>query len=672
METIGTGGEGPTGALAREAAQVVLAAFDRFGAEFHRFAGRAQARFEARDWPGIQRDTAERLDLYPGVLADVLEQLRRRLGAGLRDRATWRLIRARYEASIAGQVEAPLAQTFFNSVSRRVFATVGIDPEIDFVVHEPCPLTDYAPVVDHFPAADGPAADGLAALFAALFAARPFAPGYADAPRDARAVGRIVEEQVHGRVRHLEVARPVFFRGKGAYIVGRLAVEGDGDGGRDGRDGRDGGDGGDGAGTGARHLPLVIALLNEGRGVEVDAVLLEEDEVSIVFSFARSYFLVDTNRPIELVSFLRAIMPRKPVSELFNAIGHNRHGKTEFYRALRRHMGHADDRFEFARGVRGMVMIVFTLPSYDVVFKVIRDEFDYPKTTTREHVMSRYRLVFRHDRAGRLVDAQEFEHLAFDASRFEPGLLEELRRSASQSVSVDGEKVDVRHVYTERRMIPLDVYVRESPPEAAIAAVLDYGQVLRDLAAANIFPGDMLLKNFGVSRHGRVIFYDYDEISFLTDMVFRDLPAARDDGEEMSAEPWYHVGENDVFPQEFLPFLGLTGPLRQAFLDRHGELLTAAFWRSMQEEHRAGRVPDILPYRPERRLPWRREGPGHPPLSPRAAAALAPRGPRGAEGVRLESPPSPRRPGGTAGGSDRTGRRDERTNRPTTTIRRPR
>jgi isocitrate dehydrogenase kinase/phosphatase len=584
----GTSG-GADAPLVREAARAVLGAFDRFSAEFHHCARSAQARFESGDWPGIQRDTTERLDLYSRVLAEVLAELRGILSSNLRDRDTWRRIRARYEEAVAAEVEAPLAETFFNSVTRRVFATVGIDPEIDFVAHEPCPMTDYEPVVDRFPAAGG-----LTHLFAALFASRPFVPGYADVFRDARDVAAIVAEKAAGRVRGLEVARPVFFRGKGAYIVGRLALDG-------------------------RHLPLVIALINEGRGIEVDAVLLEEDEVSIVFSFARSYFMVDTNRPIELVSFLRTIMPRKPVSELFNAIGHNRHGKTEFYRALRRHMEHSDDRFEFARGVRGMVMIVFTLPSHDVVFKVIRDDFDYPKTTTREDVMARYRLVFRHDRAGRLVDAQEFEHLEFDAARFAPELLDELRREASVGVGVVGPKVDVRHVYTERRMVPLDIYLRESPPAAARAAVLDYGQVLRDLAAANIFPGDMLLKNFGVSRHGRVIFYDYDEISFLTDMTFRELPEARSDDEEMSAEPWYHVGERDVFPQEFLPFLGLTGELREAFLEHHGELLTPGFWRSMQDEHRAGRVPDILPYRPERRL---RRGP--PDRDRRGSAGRAP------------------------------------------------
>jgi isocitrate dehydrogenase kinase/phosphatase len=369
----------------------------------------------------------------------------------------------------------------------------------------------------------------------------------------------------------------VFFRGKAAYRVGRLLTDGE-------------------------PLPFLLALSNPSGSMLVDAVLTSEDEVSIVFSFARSYFFVTWARPRELVAYLRAIMPRKRVSELYTAIGWHRHGKTELYRSLLRHLVTSDDRFEIAPGQRGMVMCVFMLPGFDVVFKVIRDRFDPPKTVTHAEVREKYRLVFRHDRAGRLVDAQQFEELEFRRERFHPELLSQLLELAGESVHVRGDVVVFRHLYTERRLRPLDLYLREAPPEAAREAVVDYGQVLRDLAATNIFPGDMLLKNFGVSRHGRLIFYDYDELAPLAECRFRELPHSSDDGEESAGEPWYYVGERDIFPEEFRTFLGLRGELLETFLAHHAELLGVAFWHRMQALHARGEVPDIYPYKASRRL----------------------------------------------------------------------
>jgi isocitrate dehydrogenase kinase/phosphatase len=260
------------------------------------------------------------------------------------------------------------------------------------------------------------------------------------------------------------------------------------------------------------------------------------------------------------------------------------------------------DRFEPAWGEKGMVMAVFTLPSFNVVFKIIKDRFPYPKTTTRQEVRAKYQLVFKHDRAGRLIDAQEFEHLEFDRARFDEGLLAELLADAAGSVSVQGDRVVIRHLYTERRVTPLNLYVRQAPQAAAREAVLDYGRAIKDLAATNIFPGDLLLKNFGVTRHGRVIFYDYDELCALTDCRFRDLPQAASHDEELSAEPWYYVDDDDIFPEEFLQFLGFPPPLRALFLEAHGDLLTADFWRGMQARLRAGEIVDIFPYKPARRL----------------------------------------------------------------------
>jgi len=289
-------------------------------------------------------------------------------------------------------------------------------------------------------------------------------------------------------------------------------------------------------------------------------------------------------------------MPRHTVHELFTVLGRAKQGKTERYRGLARHLEYSQDQFIVAPGKKGMVMAVFTLPSYDVVFKVMRDQFAPPKDISHEEVQRRYSLVVRHNKAGRLVDAQEFRMLRLEKDRIDPALLEELLTEASHRVLVDVDSIIVEHAYVERRLRPLDLYLREVDFEEATKAVIDYGNALRELAATNVFPGDLLTKNFGVSSAGRVIFYDYDEVCLLTDCNFREIPKARTHEDEMSAEPWFSVGPKDVFPEEFGNFLGFGSELESRFLEEHGELLTAAFWQELQQRHRSGEVVEVLPY----------------------------------------------------------------------------
>ncbi len=558
--------------LAERLADIVCAGFERYFSEFRRLTLAARLHFEEQDWRSAQHDWIARLDLYGVVVRDTLAAIAAR-GEAARRRDVWKDVRREYRARIMCRHGSELAESFFNSVTRRIFTTVGVDAEIEFLDVRPsaCPVGHAAPVTRTFVRTES-----VEGLVAQVLESYWFEVGYEDLAHDAGLVARAIERQAPG-IDSIEMAAPVFYRNKGAYLVGR---------------------------TRRRHAtyPLVSALLNETGRVAVDAALTTEDDASIVFSYTRSYFFVDARCPGELVSFLHAMMPRKPVSELYTAIGFNRHGKTEMYRSLRLHLHTSADRFDFARGARGMVMIVFAMPTYDVIFKVVRDRFAQPKTCTRRDVMEKYELVFKHDRAGRLIDAQQFEFLTFDRDRFAPALLDELLTHAAETVSLEGDSVVLRHVYTERRVTPLDLYLDEAGEEAARDAILDYGQAVRELAATNIFPGDLLLKNFGVTRHGRVVFYDYDELVLLTDCNFRPLPTARTDDEELAAEPWFYVGERDIFPEEFLPFLGLWGAVREAFLAAHAPLLTPAFWQEMQAEQHTGRVTDIFPYPPSRRL----------------------------------------------------------------------
>ncbi len=566
-----------SGDAAHTGALRLFRAYEAYRRAFAEITRRAPARFSARHWHVSRADAFERLELYRRTLDPAVTDLRALLGPGVSETTVWSAMKAAFEGLVAGRKDAELAETFFNSASRRIFHTVGVDSRAEFVSAAPAALPGAASEL--LVTFDGGA--GTEAALEEALAAFRFSTDWEDLARDARhAASRLdamlAEAWGAPSFDALDLLRPVFFRSKGAYLVGRVR-------------------------RGDEARPFVLALLNPRGRIVVDAVLAEEDEASIVFSFTRSYFHVESSHPAALVAFLKTLMPKKPVAELYTALGFNKHGKTELYRDLLRHLAGSEDLFVEAPGVAGMVMLVFTLPSYDVVFKVIRDSFAPPKTTERQDVLDKYRLVFHHTRAGRLADVQEFEHLSFPVSRFDPRLLERLLAGAPRTIEVRGGEVVIHHLFTERRLTPLDIFLREAGPEAARAAAIDFGEAIRDLAKANIFPGDILPKNFGLTRHGRVVFYDYDEICFLTDVNFRELPGGSDEGDE-SAEPPFWVGPDDVFPEELFTFMGLRGPAREAFLERHADLLGVRFWLEAQRRTRVGEIIDVFPYARERRL----------------------------------------------------------------------
>ena len=383
----------------------------------------------------------------------------------------------------------------------------------------------------------------------------------------------------------VQVLSSLFYRNKGAYLVGKVI-------------------------NGFNEMPFALPIVHiasapdrphSGR-LTIDAALFGEDDLQLIFSFARAYFMVDMEIPSAYVQFLRSLMPRKPRAEIYNAIGLQKHGKNLFYRDFLHHLRHSSDKFRIAPGIKGMVMLVFDLPSFPYVFKVIKDFYPPPKDTTREQIKGKYLLVKTHDRVGRMADTLEYANVAFPRARFEDALVAELKHHCPSVFEEDGESVVIRHLYIERRMIPLNIYLQDATPAQIGHAVVEYGNAIKDLVAANIFPGDMLWKNFGVTRHGKVVFYDYDEIEYITDCNFRRLPEARNEEEEMSGEVWYHVGPKDVFPETFGPFLLGNDAVRAVFLKHHADLLDAAFWQGHKERIAAGHVHDVFPYDAEKRL----------------------------------------------------------------------
>ena len=561
----------------------IHAAYEKYERGFEEITSRAQGRFERRDWSGAQADATERLALYKAHVDAAVADVHDILEDGVMERTVWAAMKSDHARLAAGRPDAQLAETFFNSVTRRVFSTVGVDPAIEYLHLAPSPPPrDDATIFDRY---NAPAID--AGVVRHVLAGIPWSVPYAQLDRDTVLVAQLIDARVRlvtntpGPIQ-LDMVRSVFYRNKGAYLVGRIRA-------------------------GTEVIPLVLPLLHAERGIVVDAVLMTSDEASVVFGFSWTYFRVDAPRPRALVDFLGTIMPLKLAHELYTSIGCNKHGKTELYRSLMRHLEEPDARFAFVEGEEGMVMAVFTLPSLNVVFKVIKDSFGAPKNTTRRAVMEKYHFVFVRDRVGRLADAQEFEHLEFPRRCFPDDLLEYLVRVAGATIRIEGDRVVVRHLYTERRVIPLDLFLQNTDEATAREMVVDYGNAIKDLAAADIFTGDMLLKNFGVTRNGRVICYDYDELCLLSECRFRRIPQATSLEDEFSAEPWFHVGEGDVFPEEFKAFLVPPGSLRQTFLEAHGDLLDAGFWQGVQRRLAAGEVVDVFPYRREARL-QRNEG----------------------------------------------------------------
>ncbi|MFK7924820.1 MAG: bifunctional isocitrate dehydrogenase kinase/phosphatase, partial [Bacteroidia bacterium] len=481
--------------------RLILEGFKAYRSEFNRITQRAVVRFENQDWAGIQDDSKERLRVYKKEAMKIAMQARRLLQENFNNRGLWEILKQAYAYDVAHLADTEIAESFFNSVCRKVFGGMGAEQDFMFVDGAIMRLDSEssAPIFKVYPLRGTPEESIKELMYDFRFQS-PFE----DLERDIKLISRrleqdLLEERQNTSNAQLEVIRTVFFRNKAAYIVGRVKL-------------------------GNQLHPFVIPLLHREQGIFADSLILDTDSTSIIFSFTRSYFHVKVEIPSEMVRFLKSIMPLKSKSELYNSIGFGKHGKTELYRDFLRHLSQSKDQFDFAPGIKGMVMAVFTLPSYPIVFKLIKDHFDPPKITDRSMVKRKYRLVKHHDRVGRMADTHEFEHFVFPKDRFHPDLLAELLKVAPSIVYVEGEQVIIDHLYTERRMTPLNIFMATAPPNEMDEVIDEYGNTIKQLAAVNIFPGDMLLKNFGVTRHRRVVFYDYDEIGFLTDYRFRTMP----------------------------------------------------------------------------------------------------------------------------------------------------
>lgn len=557
-------------------ARAIFNGFESYFAEFQNITLAARSRFERADWLGMHQASTERIDLYKKKTGEITRYVELIAGIHQTDYPFWRAVKGFYASLIEGHSNFEIAETFYNSVYCSVFEHRLIRDEHAFVfsTQGDMPKSDMTRVYRTYPWTGS-----ASTTFEPLLKDYEFAIPYEDLARDLRSIEDHAMQFLGPRFAlqpgetEVQVLEHHFFRNKCAYIVGRFV-------------------------SGDDSMPFVIPLLHsEDHKIYVDAILFGSDRVSVIFSFTRTYFMVDASVPSKYVRFLQHLMPAKPISEIYSSMGYNKHGKTYYYRCATRHMQTTTDQFVIAPGIKGMVMCVFTLPSYDFVFKIIKDRFTPPKDMTREQVKAKYRFVKRSDRAGRMADTQEFNQLVLDRSRFSEELIKELYEVAPSIVDEKGPALIIEHVYVERRMTPLNLYLKDANDDQVWAVMDEYGNAIKQLAAANIFPGDMLLKNFGVTRHGRVVFYDYDEIVPLLDCNFRIIPAPRNEAEELSSKPWYTVGPNDIFPEEFRLFFSGNQRARKIFDQIHSDLYEAQFWQNLQDRISSGYVEDFFPYR---------------------------------------------------------------------------
>ena len=593
--------------VAYDIAKAMMDGFNRHYRLFRTESARAKHRFETADWHGQQRAQRERIEFYDLRVREASTRLEREFRAGEQPMDIWQQVKLHYIGLLVNHHQPELAESFFNSVTTKILHRSYF--QNDFIFVRPAVSTEY---IENDESEKRPSyhcyyptLDTMNAVLLRLVQDFDLRLPFDNLERDVALVGAAMTQRLgDAKLRanfQIQVLSGLFFRNKGCYIVGKLI-------------------------NGFNEFGFALPVLHNRAGrLEIDAALFGEDDLLMLFSFARAYFMVDMEIPSAYVQYLRSMMPRKPRNEIYNALGLAKQGKTLFYRDFLHHLRHSSDKFRIAPGIKGMVMLVFDLPSFPYVFKVIKDYYPPQKDTTREQIKGKYLLVKQHDRVGRMADTLEYSEVGFPRERFDDALIREIEKFAPSQLEIsdrdgDGQvEVIIKHVYIERRMIPLNIYLQEafdagganatdtSPAaerarEQIARGVVEYGNAIKDLVAANIFPGDMLWKNFGITRHGKVVFYDYDEIEYITDCNFRRVPAPRNEEDEMSGEVWYSVGPRDVFPETFAPFLLGNPAVRKVFMQHHADLLDVAFWQGHKERIQSGYVFDVFPYDQDKRF----------------------------------------------------------------------
>ncbi len=568
-------------------AKIIIHGFQRHFILFKQITLQAKGLFQNAQWKTLREFNSQRISFYTNRVRETIDQLKRTFPDLQLDESLWTDIKKKYAEYLEFHPQVELAETFYNSVFCKLFdklyyhnKNIFVETTIDST-NLPVPM---ASVYESY----FPALEGLKPTLQQIFFSFHFDIPFENMRRDIRYIIRSFIKQTRNRKialhqMRIDVLKSIFYRNKGAYIVGRIVSP-------------------------YGQQPFIIPLLNRkdkknDAAIYTDALIMRKRDMITTFGFYHTCFMVEIEAPSPLVNFLHELMPEKSLSELYSAIGFHKQGKTEFYRIFLNHLEKSKDKFVVAPGIEGMVMVVFTLPSFQYVFKVIKDTFPPSKGFTPETVKKRYFLVKQHDRVGRMADTLEYSDVAIPKSRFSKPLLTLLRKQAAGSMEESGEVIFFKHVYIQRRVTPLNLILEELDKKAQLKILDEYVQAIRDMIGVNIFPGDLLLKNFGITKFKRVIFYDYDEVQYLLNMNFRYLPEPKTIEQELASEPWYSVDEYDVFPEEFPTFITSNLTLRNYLTKHHGDLFDPVYWQTIQYRVRNSIYLDVFPYPQQFRFP---------------------------------------------------------------------
>ncbi|QRN41672.1 MAG: bifunctional isocitrate dehydrogenase kinase/phosphatase [Neisseriaceae bacterium] len=560
---------------AQAIADTILSGFNRHYTLFRSISAKAKELFEAGEWLEIQKLVANRIRMYDDRVLECVAKLKKDFAANVLNEKMWKGTKLAYIVLLINHKQPELAETFFNSVSNKILGKNYFNNKLIFL--KPAISTEYiesetGTFNTFYPKNE------LRQILADVLNYFDWKIPFADIEQDIENVLGAAKNFLKDKWPldelnlHFKILHSPFYRNKCAYIFGQII-------------------------NGHTRYPFSVAVIHNSKGeLVIDTVLFEPKQIAGLFSFSRAYFLVDMDVPSGYVNFLKSMLPMRDKTDFYTMLGLQKQSKNIFFRDFAEHLRYSSDDFILAPGIKGLVMIVFTLPSFPYVFKIIKDYFGPNKNFDRTYVKNKYELVKKHDRVGRLADTLEYTNVAIPLSRCSEELLTELKELAPSQIKICKDLLIIKHVYIERRLKPLNIQMKKAPQEEKENLVIEYGNTLKDLATANIFPGDMLYKNFGLTSYGKLIFYDYDEIEYMTNCNFKKIPPPPNPEYELSDEVWYPVQPGDVFPEEFAPFLLGDPEVRKVFLKHHKDLLTPEFWQKKKDNILAGVVEDFFPY----------------------------------------------------------------------------
>ena len=556
-------------------AQWALCEFDLFYSRFQVITESAKTAFETRDYQASLIISKKRLSLYSDSMYKLGENLSDAFSPISRDQGLWEVIEEKYRQLVRNRYEGDLALAYIHSVRRALL--LGEWSPVDYSFDVPSKANkNYSDFLFETFHTEAITTDLLLDILRV--------PGFNVQYRELKVDAMLAAQRVKGdlddrfstyKIQKIEVIKGEFYRNRGAYIVGRIVLDN------------------------LSNVPLVIALLNEEKGIYVDAILTSESAAFNIFSTTRANFHVNNEYYHELSEFLHSIIPKRSLGLAYSTIGFNHFGKVAVMEELKEELLSNDGKFDFAIGFKGTVAIGFQSRQSGYNLKVIRnsptEQYKWGMFEGVPSVLEKYSRVHVINRTGSMLDNIIFYRVKLERIWFTNALLEELLNEASECVTLQGNFLFFRHLIVQRRLTPLPVYLETSSQAESEAAVINLGHCIKNNMAANIFNKDLDARNYGVGVFGGVYLFDYDALEKFTEVKIR-TNQNQFEGEEEIPE-WFFEDGVVFLPEEIESGLRIPSrSLRRLFREVHGDLLQVGYYERIQEELRVGKVPSVRVY----------------------------------------------------------------------------